>query len=349
MRVLSAALGSAVTIGFLAACSGSNSSPSSSLPNAVGLHMTPANVIPEQFMPKNILPIRGRIAPPQAERGIYVSQFNTGTVYGFTKNNSGNAPPICSVSPELSEYNIATDNFGNLIVPNGNSGVDVYAGPGMCGAHIGHVDDSFGFASDAASISATTGIIAVGNLTDSGGPGSISLCTLSAGCTVDLNNNFGMEDVGGVALAPNGDCWADALNVSGRAKLVYFAGCTGTGVTATGFVNNYYGGIDLDNKRNLVTVSLLGPSSGPPSVVYVYSGCNPACTLLSTTTLNGLSMFGHVGRQNKRFVTGDLTFGDIEIYSYKSSGLSLLYSFDGGLGCAINDCEGAAYSPGSMK
>lgn len=339
-RVFSAEL----AVGFLVACSGGNSSPSSSMANAAGGALTWAGALKTKD-----LPIRGRAAPRKAEPGIYVSQSASQTVYGFTKNNSGNAPPICSVSPTLGQYNIATDNFGNLIVPDGNNGVDVYAGPGMCGAHLGHIDDSYGFASDAASVSATAGLIAVGNLTDSGGPGSISVCTLSFGCTINLNNNYGMEDVGGVAMAQNGDCWADALDVTGQAELVYFAGCTGTGVTATGFVNNYYGGIDVDNKGNLVTTSLLGPSSRPPSVVYVYSGCKPACTLLSTSTLTGLSMFGHVGKVNQRYVTTNLTSGNVEVYSYTSSGLSLLYSFDGGIGCATNVCEGAAFSPSSAK
>jgi hypothetical protein len=182
------------------------------------------------------------------------------------------------------------------------------------------------------------------------GPGSLSVCTLASGtCSVNLTNP-NILIVGGVAMANNGDCWASALNPSGVADLVYFQGCSGAGVVATGFANPFYGGIDIDNKGNLVTVSLLDASFSFPSLVNVYSGCKPACTLLSSSPLAGESIYGHVARQGKRFVTTDLLTAAVEVYTYSpTAGLSLAYSFTGGIPCATDECESAAFSPGSEK
>ena len=61
-----------------------------------------------------------------------------------------------------------------------------------------------------------------------------------------------------------------------------------------------------------------------PSAVNVYSGCNPACTPLSSTAVAGLSMYGHVGKQNARYVTTDIVTATVEVYQYKKTGLTLL-------------------------
>jgi len=358
MRLLSAALCTTVAVSLLAGCSGNTSSPSSSVPSSgantrahgAGLQGIAVNAIPQRFLPTKLRPIRGRLATTAEMKGMYVSAFNATELWGFPKNNSGNGPPTCNVSPTTEVNNFGVDNSGNLMVPNGFDGINVYAGPGMCGPLLGTITDSFGQASDASAVSATTGNIAVGNILDTNGSGSLSVCTLTSGtCSTNLTNPA-ITEIGGVAMAPNGDCWADALNSSfSAAILVYFAGCSGAGVVATGFVNPYYGGVDVDNKGNLVTTSLLGPSFAPPSVVYVYSGCNPTCTLISSSPLTGESLYGHLGKQSLRFVTPDLESADVEVYKYRPSGLTLNYSFTGGLPCATDDCEAAAYSPSSKK
>jgi len=314
-----------------------------------GLRGTPVNVVASKYMPKKLQPMRGRRATSTEMRGIYVSAFGATNLWGFTKNNSGNAPPICTVSPTTSNNSIGVDNTGNLMVPNAFSGVAVYGGPSMCGPLLGTITDSFGQAADASSVNAATGTIVVGNIFDnSGAPGSVSVCTLAGGCTANLTN-ASMEEVAGVVINSAGDCWASAVDPSGVPVLIYFAGCTGGGVVATGFTNGYYGGLDIDNKGNLVATSLFGPSFSLPSTVNVYSGCNPACTELSSSPLAGESIFGHVGKQNERFVTTDLETASVEVYSYKSSGLSLLYSFTGGIPCSTDECEAAAYDPSSKK
>jgi hypothetical protein len=358
MRLLSAALCTTVAVSLLAGCSGNTSSPSSSMPSTgganirahgAGLHGIAVNVIPQRFMPVKLMPRRGKQAPLAEMQGIYVSTFEGTDLYGFPKNNSGNGPSTCSVSPTDNVNGFGVDNSGNLMVPNAFEGVSVY-GPGMCGPLLGTITDPYGQAADASAVSATTGNIAVGNIFDnSGEPGSVSVCTLtSATCSANLTNSS-MFEVAGVAMASNGDCWADAINSDDVAVLIYFAGCSGGGVVATGFTNAFYGGLDIDKKGNLVAESLFGPSFTLPSTVSVYSGCNPACTLISTSSLTGESIFGHLGKASLRFVTPDIESADVEVYNYRPSGLTLLYSFTGGLPCATDECEGAAYSPSSQK
>ncbi|MGA2760434.1 MAG: hypothetical protein ABSF08_08975, partial [Candidatus Cybelea sp.] len=173
--------------------------------------------------------------------------------------------------------------------------------------------------------------IAVANLFDTSGPGSVSICTVASGtCSTNLTNP-NMSLVAGVAINTAGDCWANALNAYSVAVLVYFAGCTGSGQLATGFTNGSYGGVDIDRYGNLVTTSLYGPSGSIPSTVNVYSGCNPACTLRSSTALAGESIYGHVGKVTQRYVTTDLLYADV------------------GLPCATDHCEAAAYDPSSTK
>jgi hypothetical protein len=355
MRLLLTAISTSVTLALLAGCTGNAASPSSTTTGALGLaglHENPVSVIPQNYLPVRIKPMRGKVAPDFARRGIYVSALSDTHLYGFPKNNSGNEPPFCSV-PATDVNGFGVDNSGNLIVPEGAGGITVWKGPAMCGkiqTPPVTITDPFGVAVDASAINATTGNIAVAN--DFGltvGPGSIAICTLASGtCSTNLTNP-NMSRAASVATNSAGDCWADGINGSEEAVLIYFAGCAGPGQLATGFLNPADGGIDIDSHGNLVTTSILGPSFTLPSVVYVYSGCNPACTLLSSTPIAGLSMYGHVGKQNSRYVTTDLLFADVEVYQYKKTGLTLLYSFTGGLPCATNECEAAAYDPGSPK
>lgn len=362
MRLFSAALSTAVAAGLLAGCAGNSTGSNSSLPNpiagaqvhgvgAAGFRGVPVSAVPQKFLKTHRHGLFGKAAPPAAIRAIYVSEFGSTGLWGFPKNNSGNGPSTCEITSTTSVNGFGVDNTGSLMIPDAFSGVNVYDNSQMCGTQIGTITDPFGQASDASSVDAVNGNIAVANIFDnSGGPGSLSVCTLSSGtCSTNLTNS-NITEMGGVVIASNGDCWADGINSGDVAVLVYFQGCAGAGVVATGFSNGFYGGIDLDNKGNLVTISLLNSSFGLPSQVKVYSGCNPACTLLSTSSLAGESIFGHLGRQNGRFVTTDLENASTEVYTYSATaGLTLLYSFTGGIPCATDECEAAAYSPSSQK
>ncbi len=299
-----------------------------------------------------------RRADACADRGgIYGSQFFSSIINGYHHHNTGNGPPVCSLGASYANT-IAVDGKGNLIDPDGGTRtIIVYRGPGMCGPEVGAVADGFGQPADAASMDAANGTIVVGNIFDnvarshgpshgtSSGFASISLCTLANGCTVNLSNP-NMFLVAGVALANDGDCWASGTDSSGSGTLFYFAGCSEEGQIATGFHNVSYGGLDIDKNGNLVSIDL--GTSGSSSL-WVYRGCNPACTLVGGPfPLLGQTVFGHLNEQSMAFVTGDFEFGQLDIYDYSPTSLTYSYSINNGFSPS-EEVEGAAYNPRSKQ
>ncbi len=363
-----------LAVGLLAGCSApSTSSPVSTIPNvgsaparATHGRFVPqwsefASVVPPELRARGDGALHGRPMPPRGRRaaqgGIYGSQFFSATINGYHHRNTGNGPPVCSLGASYPN-GIAVDNKGNLIVPDGGTrSIIVYQGPGMCGPEVGSVSDPFGQPSDAASADAVDGTIVVSNIfgnvdRSQGAPhhdttsnGNISLCTLASGCTVDLINPA-IYEAAGVALANNGDCWASAIDSSGFAILVYFAGCSGDGQLATGFENAYWGGLDIDKSGNIVSVDL-GVSGS--SSLWVYRGCNPACSLVGGPfPLLGQSVFGHLNKQSMAFVAGDVEFGQLDVYDYSPTSLTYSYSINNGF-APSEDVEGAAYNPRSQQ
>jgi hypothetical protein len=305
----------------------------------------PASAIGDTQAPLRSREIIGRLTKGATNNGgIYVSQFYGTTIYGYPHKNTANNPPECSISGNEAVNDIAVDGKGNLMVPDGEArAIYVYQGPGMCGSEVGSpISDPYGQPSDAASADAVNGTIAVGNIFDSSGAGSISICTMSAGCTQNLTNP-NMYEVAGVAMDNSGNCWASATNSAGTATLTYFAGCTGSGQAATGYMNTYYGGLDIDKNGNIVSISAFDNN------VYVYSGCNPACTLVGGPyTLTNEAVFGHLNKQSMTFAVGAFGNGSADVYYYSPSALTYWYSITNGLSASL-DTEGVAYNPRSEQ
>jgi hypothetical protein len=149
--------------------------------------------------------------------------------------------------------------------------------------------------------------------------------------------------VASVLMDKAGDCWASGATQSGAATLTYFAGCTGNGAAATGYMNTYFGGLDIDKYGNIVSISAFD------SKLYIYSGCNPACTLVGGPfALQGQSLFGHVNAQSMIYAAADFQNGQIDVYHYSASGPTYWYSFNNGLDASAL-VEGVAVAPRSKK
>lgn len=360
MRLLSAALCTTVAAALLAGCSG-NMSPSTSGPSTAGQAQShfdshgkfiPQWAYPAVVAPKGALGTRGQALKvkfsPEAKKraaqgGIYASTFFASVINGYPHKNTSNGPPTCSLTGDYVN-NVAVDGKGNLIDPDGGTRtVIVYQGPGMCGSEVGSVSDPYGQPSDAASSNAASGEIAVGNIFDNSGlPGSVSICSMSAGCTSNLTNS-NMYEVAGVAMDNSGNCYASATNSFGTATLTYFAGCSGGGTAATGYSNSYYGGLDIDANGNLVSVDAFTPA------VRVYSGCNPACTAVGGPfSLIGDAVFCHLNKQSMTLACGDFSLGQIDVYYYSPTSLTYWYSFNNGLPFS-DEPEGVAYNPRSRQ
>jgi hypothetical protein len=359
MRLLSAALCTTVAAALLASCSG-GSSPSSSLvpggSTGVGQmgqhHGMPLTTIPKKFLPTRWDgKLHGKKAPASELRGQYAAEFyvTSGNVLGYPKNNSGNGPPICTLSTGSNVNGLGVDTKGVLMVPDAFDGLLLF-GPGMCGAPLGTISDVYGQASDAAALDAQNGTIVVGNITGGSADGVVT-CTLASDTCTPLFSPGQIENAG-VAMDKAGNCYVDGLNESDIGTLWLFPGCTGTGQVVSGFSQPFFGGIDIDNQGNLIAISLFNSSFTTPSQATVYSGCaTGTCTLKGGPfALFGESVFGHLGRQNERFVAGDPEFGQQDIYAYTGhgTGLTYLYSFNNGLS-ASGLTEAAAYSPSSQS
>jgi hypothetical protein len=286
--------------------------------------------------------IREIPAPVSAEKGMYVSAFDGKVVYGYPYNNRHGKPPLCEVTGVPYVDSVGVDMHGNLIVPIQRGTIEVFQGPGMCGKGLGDINDPYGYPFDVASADAVNGTIVVANFYDSGTtPGSLSLCTLKGGCTTNLTNPK-IDEIGGVALARNGDCWASATDSQNKAILVYFKGCSGSGRVAVGFQNQSYGGLDIDSGGRLVSLSAFDGK------LWVYKGCNPKCvTIGGPFALRGLAFYGHLNEKATRFAVTNNSDLLVDIYSYSPKNVTYLYSF--GRVSASSDIGGAAYNPRSKE
>jgi hypothetical protein len=277
--------------------------------------------------------------------GIYVSLFYGTSIFGYPADNKANKKPICAIEGVANPNGIAVDGKGNFMDPDGGSGyLMLFKGPTMCGKSLGIISDTYGQPSDASSPDAATGKIALGNIRDTGSaPGSLSVCTLKGGCTTNLTNSS-IYEAGGVAMSNGGDCWVNAKPLSsGGNALVYFKGCAGAGVVATGTKSTYYGGMDIDNSGNLVIIDEMALA------VYIYKGCNPKCTLVGGPfSLKAESFFGKLNAANTDFAAVDRTDGVVDVYSYSTKGLKYEYDFSNGL-TASQKPEGAAQLPRSKQ
>lgn len=367
MRALFYALAAIVSSGILAACAGSNSSTNPAAPQSAAVsqshldgngHFVPqwsrfGLLIPKGFVPLGRQPLHGKPAPLRIQPagnvgGVYVSEFYGSSVFGYPHNNMADGAPTCSISTGVvNPQGIAADKTGNFIFPQGynNLGrqVQVYAGPSLCGAMVGFLNDDNGQPVDASSADAVNGNIAVANMFDVGGAGSVSICTLSSGgCATNLTN-ANMYEVASVVMSSNGDCWASGANQTGAATLTYFQGCTGSGAAATGYANTYFGGLDIDKNGNIVALSAFDAK------LYIYHGCNPTCTMVGGPfSLQGQSLFGHLNRQSMTYTAADFEFGQIDVYQYSSSGPTYWYSYNNGL-TASNIVEGVAVAPRTKR
>ena len=269
-------------------------------------------------------------------KSIYADEFS-GQTYDYAAPNNHNNPPFCTIASQYTN-DVNTDAVGNLIVPNGLGTVSIYS-PGC--SFIGSFTEPFGQPSDAASLNAATGTIAIANIFDTYGPGSVSVCTLSGqiNCPTNLSNPA-MYEVIGVAMDGAGNCWASAYDPSNAPTLTYFAGCAGPGVAATGYVNAAVGGIDVDGFGHLLAID---PSEG----LYVYNGCNPGCGLLyGPLPMIGAADFGHAGKvqaKSEIFVAADYALGQIDVYKLTEGRLAHSYSFDNGLAGSLDVVGAAAY------
>jgi hypothetical protein len=341
----SVALRTGVAVALLAGCSANGSSPSSSgmMPGGVGSASEMSQVerygkvlmaADWRFAQIDRTGLHERQAPRSAAGGIYTNDSTT-NVLGILRNGH-----ICIESTGDYVNGIGVDFKGNLIVPD-DLGIQIYKGPMMCGPLVTTITDSYGQAADGAARDAINGTIVVGHA-----GGVVTACSIARGCTALTLNDTGFAQV---AMDKGGNCYANAFDSSSFASsLWFFGGCTGTGREQTGFSSptGSTGGLDIDNKGNVVSTS-----QGAPSQLEVWHCASGACTRVAgPTPLNGTgdAVYCHLGEQNDRLACGDASTGTIDIYSYLPSRTpSYLYSIDFQGPSSIT--EAASYNPPSQS
>lgn len=353
MRLTTSAISITVAAAVLAACSAAGVAPrSSSLPSA---RVVARSLMPPWMHPAGIarLHLSDRIVPAgKKSKLIYASEFSGDQVFGFANPNTVNEPPACSLgtpSNYLDSVNgFGVDTKGDVMIPastpndNGNFSINVFRP--KCGALAWQAAIEGSQPEDAYSADALRGTVLVGELqSGTEGTGAVVLCSKAGGCGAPMTNSAVTGFGGGVVMAKNGDCWLAAEQQAFEGfVLVYFKGCTGSGEVATGTSNSYYGGLFIDTKGNLGSIDLTG-------TLYVYRGCNPACTLVSSSPLRGESLFGGLDARGKHFVVGDDSNTEVDVYSYSpSGGAKYQYSFNNGLYLS-NSLEAAHFDPDNKK
>jgi hypothetical protein len=371
MRLSVAVLTAALVTGSLVACSNGNGfsqTPSVPANDSAQTRFINGGLIPYGAPRTSVLPFElrssGILAKIHAAGGLGRDDAVTPGIYAATYdvinaypvNDRSNGPPVCSIDGVGRPSALAVDPEGDVIVsqpsrPNsGPPTIYVFAGPGLCGPELGSMTDPFdgdrfGHPADVAGRNvANGGKIVVANVKGSVGGGSVSICTLSGGCTVNLR--AGHINFFAVALANNGDCWGSGIQLaSSSPTLVYFAHCRGRGVMATGFKDlTIPEALDIDDSGNLVSIS--DNPSGTVSKLYIYSGCNPACSLVGgpfrlKSCLCCCSVKGHLDASSKQLVTEDSN--KLDVYSYSTSGIKYEYSIH-----SLGTSDGA-FSPSSRE
>jgi hypothetical protein len=338
-RAILAATAPALVI--LSGCAGGSPSAAGAIPYS------------REFEGNGAAPFHRTPAPDAAKSGIYVSALNDVLVFGFKSNYRRGRGPMCTIyTGRIYPRGIAADAHGNLIVTRTfDDSVAVYRGPGVCGRKLGEFRDPYGPPMTVASLNAATGTIVLGNAHFRGhlgrDVGGVVICTLQRGCTEKLKSPNITGYAWGVALAKNGDCWLTSENSgSTGAAMTYWKGCTGVGQPVTGFQNAWYGSLSIDKQGNLVSIDFLGGASGQ---LWVYSGCNPACTLVGGPfALEGNPLVGALNATGDTFgviETSAVTLGGyVDIYKYTPTKLTYEYSFDSSF-APVADPIGFAYSP----
>jgi hypothetical protein len=219
--------------------------------------------------------------------------------------------------------------------------VEVFRGPHLCGRSLGTIPaQGIGYPFDAAALDAANGKILVALAPPFSLSGGVETCTLAQpnSCVMlQTPQTYGCYSCGAfsVAMDHTGDCWATLETTSGFI-LDYFRACTGKGIQAAGWVNAGAGGLDIDAKGDLVSIS----STGSDDTMYIYVGCKPLCYRVGGPfALHSWDAYGHLNRENTLFAAGGKD--EVDVFSYSPRSLQYLYSFKNG----IPGSDGAAFSP----
>ena len=154
MRLQISGLCVVIAAGLIAGCSGSGPSMTPGASGNAGAAQSrashsmflgrwsaTASVLPPALRPTGPMALHGHIRNGikpnfmSAAGGLYVSEFYSTEILAYARQNSSNGPPTCAIPGVLFPNDVASDDKGDVIDPDGGSKtIMVYKGHGKCGS-----------------------------------------------------------------------------------------------------------------------------------------------------------------------------------------------------------------------
>jgi len=331
----------------LGACSGGIGSPGSPLPSAAAQTTIPG---PIPAVGIRSLGLDTRVRPAGKSNLIYASNTLGEDVDAWPNPDTENLGPTCAIGAPYQTLKyvkgFAVDPYGYLVVPAEISNSAPYTWTVSvwkpnCNARVWQVElPSNEIAVDAYSNGATNGAVLAVQRTSSSAVNGLVVCAPS-GCGLPFTNPA-ITYANGVAVSKKGECWLQGSGQGSVYELVYFPNCNGSGELATGVRNSSGYGLFIDTEGHL------GSIDGQAEKLWVYSGCNPACSLVSQSTLMNTPVYGGLDAKGENLVIGDpCECGEtLDVYKYSpTSGATYSYSITNEVGADW----GAHFSPRNKK
>ncbi len=250
---------------------------------------------------------------------VYVSQFAGTPVRAYPLNNKKDGSPVCSL-PGQSVNGIATDQAGDLWVPNGTGGGQGYTqefAPN-CGAPMLEIADPNGQPADA-SFDSKHDVYILNIFDASGQPGSVNVYNAKGTLLRALTDSTFSELIG-IATDSRDDVFVSNRDSLGNATVVEFPGGEMPGTLLSSITLGLPGAPQFDRADNLII------TDWEAYTLDVYAP--PYTQAPKVTPMQGLSLWCPLNHRQDRLYCADLG-GSVDVYKYPSG--KYLFSFSNGL------------------
>jgi hypothetical protein len=336
-----------LAIGSIAAAAGCSASSTSS---GAGARLAPPvfaqtqlpelHVSPTAMLPKDRWPTGHAYVlhpEPDAERGrIYSSSDSAGSLTYYIKGTGPNNPVAGKLSGSLANpQGMAVDKAGNLYVSNGND-TNVLIYPSGARRPSSTLTDPNEFPDDVAI--GSDGTVYVANIfAPVGNPGSISVYAPGASSPTNVLNDSAFVEVVGVALDKAGNVFVSYDQTYGAHGTVVEFPAGSSNPVATKIAVGAAGGIGFDQAGHMLLVDQVAPSLN----IYEAGKSKP----LAKLPLPGAPIYFCFGKHSNIIYLADYTLGEIDVFRYTPTGLTLINKITNGIVPSNNNTGVAITSP----
>jgi hypothetical protein len=336
------ALGAAVTIAALAACSGYQPTTAPSLGQYQPMIGSDGarSVLPAGFKPHSTRPSWMKSPPVEDAAGkgnhIAVAQFGGSSVLWFPLNDKTNKPPaICQ--PASSTNGIAIDRGGNLWVPDGRANTTTEYGPN-CGAAKLTIPDPTGEPADVGFSGKNR--VYILNLNNISGAPTVEVYNKNTGKEVGTLSDSSFAVLFGIGTDRQGNVFVSNLEQSNVGNVIEFPKGKMPGTALTGVSLGLPGAPTFDRHDNLIITDWLRETIDVFAPPYDASP--------TTSPLQGSSIWCKLNHKENNLYCGDADFGAIDVYAYPGNAYKFSYTSGlsaSGLVTGVAPAPAAPYGP----